>query len=90
MATKADEQRRKADEQRREEVARLKKELKAFIPRLKTCPFCGAIPEIMPWQGGGPRKTAIGCENDGNCNALPSTIAETPEKAVERWNTRAP
>ena len=77
------------DVESRRQRDQFREELKTFVLDLLMCPFCGAIPEIMPWHGGGPRKTAVSCENE-YCPGHPSTVAETPEEAVERWNTRAP
>jgi len=51
------------------------------------CPFCGGIPTMEPWHGGGPDKVLIHCENDG-CDANPSVSGERPSEATRRWNVR--
>lgn len=55
---------------------------------LLCCPFCGAIPTMEPWHGGGPKKRLISCINE-NCPVEPSVTAETPAKAIAKWNHRA-
>lgn len=53
------------------------------------CPFCGAAPAIVPWHGGGPRKTSVHCDND-RCVAAPGVIGPTRAGAVRHWNNRDP
>jgi len=56
---------------------------------LKTCPFCGSVPTMRPWHGGGPNKVLLACENDPGCDVLPVVTGETPEEAGASWNRRA-
>jgi hypothetical protein len=51
------------------------------------CPFCGEIPEIHRWHGGGPRKTMIACTNT-KCPVQPQHCAATRAKAVAEWSKR--
>lgn len=51
------------------------------------CPFCGRIPTIQPWHGGGPRKTAVHCEY-AHCAANPMVTGSTKSVAIHRWNFR--
>jgi hypothetical protein len=51
------------------------------------CPFCGQAPEVVPWHGGGPRKTSVHCDND-TCVATPGVIGPTRAGAIRRWNIR--
>lgn len=51
------------------------------------CPFCGAAPTIEYWHGGGPKKTAVHCD-DESCSASPMVTGGTTQVAVRRWNTR--
>lgn len=48
------------------------------------CPFCGQLPTVQKWHGGGPRKTCVDCD----CQAGPSVTAHDRATAVRRWNTR--
>lgn len=54
---------------------------------MKRCPFCGSLPIIKKWHGGGPRKHAVCCDND-NCSCVPMVTGSTKERAIEKWNTR--
>jgi len=60
----------------------------SVLSDLLGCPFCGAMPTMEPWHGGGPRKRLISCVNE-NCPVEPSVSGETPAKAIAKWNHRA-
>ena len=51
------------------------------------CPFCGTLPRIEPWPGGGPNKHMIGC-NSLRCYVGPFVTGESPEEAIKKWNSR--
>lgn len=53
----------------------------------KPCPFCGEVPDVVPWHGGGPDKHMVCCSNH-NCAVLPSVSGDTRKKAVAVWNCR--
>lgn len=52
------------------------------------CPFCGAIPIMERWHGGGPLKRLISCINE-DCDVSPSVTGQRPSEAIARWNHRA-
>ncbi len=52
------------------------------------CPFCGEVPILAPWHGGGPRKRAVMCRCD-ECPVSPMVTGPTERRALENWNTRA-
>ncbi len=60
-----------------------KDDKKGLLP----CPFCGIIPIIEPWHGGGPLKRLISCVNE-DCGVGPSVSGATRMKAIAKWNTR--
>lgn len=56
-------------------------------PELKPCPFCGHHPRMLitvPSIYG----NEIECTN-GNCPSEPHVRKDTPDEAIEAWNTRA-
>ena len=55
---------------------------------LKPCPWCGYIPTIEYWHGGGPRKRMVHCVNQ-ECDAMPAVSGPTAKKAIAAWNRRA-
>ena len=55
---------------------------------LLCCPFCGTIPEIEPWHGGGARKRLISCVNE-DCTVGPFVTGTTKARAIAHWNRRA-
>lgn len=52
------------------------------------CPFCGRLPTVLKWHGGGPRKTMVMCEMDAGCHSNPSVVGYSRAAAVRRWNMR--
>lgn len=56
---------------------------------LLPCPFCGAIPEIEFWLGGGPNRRVISCQ-EFSCAVAPYVTGSTPADAVRKWNRRQP
>lgn len=52
-----------------------------------SCPFCGALPVVIPWHGGGPKKCIVYCDNDG-CKVHPQVTGSTRGAAVKSWNYR--
>lgn len=58
-----------------------------IAPELKPCPFCGHHPRMLitaPSIYG----NEIECTN-GNCPSEPHVRKDTPDEAIEAWNTRA-
>jgi len=43
---------------------------------------------MEPWHGGAPTKQLISCSSE-ECEVTPAVTGETPEEAVERWNSRS-
>jgi hypothetical protein len=52
------------------------------------CPFCGEMPFLVPWHGGGPKKRNLMCQNE-DCPVGPNICGDTETKAIAAWNTRA-
>lgn len=52
-----------------------------------SCPFCGHLPEITFWHGGGPSKRMVVCRFEG-CDVSPSVTGSTADRAVSKWNYR--
>jgi len=52
-----------------------------------TCPFCGQLPKIEPWHGGGPQKRMVHCVNE-LCWVSPMVSGASRGTAVANWNTR--
>jgi hypothetical protein len=52
------------------------------------CPFCGGMPTIQKWHGGGPRKRLVGCWNE-TCHVCPHVCGSTKTVALYKWNLRA-
>lgn len=53
------------------------------------CPFCGSIPTVEPWHGGGSRKTMVHCSDDW-CEVAPSVTGTTRSRTIAAWNRRKP
>jgi len=60
----------------------------SVLSDLLGCPFCGAMPIIERWHGGGPLKRLISCINE-DCDVSPSVTGQRPAEAIARWNHRA-
>jgi hypothetical protein len=52
-----------------------------------TCPWCGTLPFVQGWHGGGPTKVLVGCESD-RCALSPCVTGETLAEALRNWNRR--
>lgn len=57
------------------------------ITELLGCPFCGHLPTVEPWHGGGPRKRMVHCLNK-YCAVGPQVAGSTYGKAAKGWNYR--
>jgi hypothetical protein len=57
------------------------------MPELLPCPFCGAVPELLPSHNHG---FIVSCEHL-HCPINPELTfsADTEDQAAERWNQRA-
>lgn len=51
---------------------------------LRSCPWCGASPEIQFWHGGKPSKRMISCSGD-DCEVSPMVTGETEREAIAHW-----
>lgn len=51
------------------------------------CPWCGTVPVIQFWHGGGPRKRLVSCPSE-DCAIAPSVTGTTRARAIEAWNHR--
>lgn len=51
---------------------------------LRSCPWCGASPNIQYWHGGKPTKRMISCSGL-DCDVSPMVTGETEREAVQRW-----
>jgi hypothetical protein len=65
---------------------RLECDPKSYRGKLRGCPWCGHVPEMVRWHGGRPGKRLISCVNDA-CYTQPSCTGETPAIAAARWNS---
>jgi hypothetical protein len=63
----------------------IKTKAKTVIPL--GCPFCGEIPLIEPWHGGGPKKRMVNCINE-TCHVQPAVSGSTRLHAIRKWNYR--
>lgn len=52
-----------------------------------SCPFCGQMPTVQKWHGGGPRKRLVSCRRE-ECAVGPSVTGSTLRRALGAWNTR--
>lgn len=62
--------------------------MKSTAYLLMACPFCGSLPTMHPWHGGGPNKRLIHCFDD-ICRVRPSVTGSTGKNAAAKWNARA-
>lgn len=51
------------------------------------CPFCGHLPQMEYWHGGGPMRRMVSCSNE-LCPASPHVLGTTPKAALTLWNIR--
>jgi hypothetical protein len=58
------------------------------MPKLKRCPFCGALPHIQDQKMCGEQKHRIACYGE-NCATTPATSwLPTLNEAAKAWNNR--
>jgi hypothetical protein len=57
------------------------------VEGFKGCPWCGEIPQVESWHGGGPEKVMVSCVADF-CLVAPHVAAETLALGRTTWNER--
>ena len=59
--------------------------------KLKPCPFCGKVPELVPWgMNKGVYEFCLMCDNnDCPLEEVCSDISDNVIDLIDKWNTRA-